>query len=116
MSKKRTFTLEFKRQLVEEKLSGLSTAGEICRKHNIARPVFSRWCKSYLNGELREPTKEDVLRDRISELERLVGQLTFENNVLKKTIDLVNSQQKQKDKLSKKTYKFSDPFEGGAKC
>ncbi len=42
MKNQRTFRLEFKRQVVEELLSGESGAAQLCRRHNIAPSLLSR--------------------------------------------------------------------------
>ncbi len=36
MSEQRKFSTEFKRQVVEEYLSGVSTAAQLCRRHSIS--------------------------------------------------------------------------------
>jgi len=36
MNKYRTFGREFKRQAVEELLSGISSSAQLCRRHNIS--------------------------------------------------------------------------------
>ena len=85
MKKQRNFSLEFKRQVVEELLSGESGAAQLCRKYNICSSLLYHWKDMYNRGRFNnEPTQEGALRDRIDKLERLVGKLTMENEVLKK--------------------------------
>jgi transposase len=85
MRNQRTFSLEFKRQVVEELLSGESRAAQLCRRHNIAPSLLCYWKKQYSRGKFsNEPTEEAALKDRIEKLERLVGRLTLENEFLKK--------------------------------
>ena len=85
MRNQRTFSLEFKRQLVEELLSGESRAAQLCRRHNITPSLLQHWKKQYSRGKFNnEPTEEAALKDRIEKLERLVGRLTLENEFLKK--------------------------------
>jgi len=43
MRLKRSFTKEFKKRVVEEVLSGVSTAAIVSRKYNIAYPLVKRW-------------------------------------------------------------------------
>jgi transposase len=85
MRNQRTFSLEFKRQLVEELLSGESRAAQLCRRHNITPSPLHHWKKQYSRGKFNnEPTEEAALKDRIEKLERLVGRLTLENEFLKR--------------------------------
>lgn len=85
MKRKRTFSLEFKRQVVEELLSGERGAAQICRTYNICASLLYHWKEMYSRGRFNnEPTEEGALKDRLEKLERLVGKLTLENEVLKK--------------------------------
>jgi transposase len=81
----RTFNQEFKRQVVEELLSGESRPAQLCRRHNISASLLYHWKKQYSLGKFNnEPIEEAALKDRIEKLERLVGKLTLENGFLKK--------------------------------
>ena len=85
MRNQRTFSQEFKRQVVEELLSGESHPAQLCRRHNISPSLLYHWKKQYSRGKYNnEPTAEAALKDRIEKLERLVGKLTLENEFLKK--------------------------------
>ena len=85
MRKQRTFSLEFKRQIVEELLGGESRPAQLCRRHNIAPSLLYHWKEQYSRGKFdNEPTEEGALKERIQQLERLVGRLTLENEFLKK--------------------------------
>ena len=94
MRVRRTFTKEFKRQIACEILSGTRTTAAICRQYSIAYPVVARWKKDYAMGRLdNEPTTEAGYQEKIAKLERKVGQLTMENDFLKKVSQQVRSQQ-----------------------
>ncbi len=85
MKNLRNFSLEFKRQVVEELLGGETSAAQLCRRHNISSSLLYHWKKQYSLGKFNnEPTQEAALKDRIEKLERLVGKLTLENEFLKK--------------------------------
>jgi len=85
MRNQRSFSLEFKRQVVEELLSGESRPAQLCRRHNISPSILHHWKKQYSRGKFNnEPTEEGALKDRIEKLERLVGKLTLENEFLKR--------------------------------
>ena len=78
MGNKRTFSLEFKRHIVEELLSGESSLAQICRRYTISPSLLQHWKKQYSRGKFNnEPTEEGALQERIQQLERLVGRLTL---------------------------------------
>jgi transposase len=85
MRNQRNFSIGFKRQVVEELLSGISRPAQLCRRHNISSSVLYNWKKQYSRGKFNnEPTQEAALQDRVEKLERLVGRLTLENEFLKR--------------------------------
>jgi transposase-like protein len=85
MRNQRSFSLEFKRQAVEELLSGESRPAQLCRRYNITSSVLYHWKNQYSRGKFNnEPTEEAALKDRIEKLERLVGKLVLENEFLKR--------------------------------
>jgi len=115
MRTRRSFDKEFKRQVVEEILSGGITTAAACRKHSIAYPVIKQWQKAYRLGKLNnEPTTEEGYRDKIAQLERKVGQLTMEVDVLKKTLKRTHSQQQKNAPLLTIPFPSSKANEGGA--
>jgi transposase-like protein len=82
MRTRRTFTNEFKRQVVEEILSGGTTTTAAYRKYAIAYPVIACWKKAYSQARLdNEPTTDAGYQEKIAHLERKVGQLALENDV-----------------------------------
>ena len=98
MRKKRRFTNEFKREVVAQFLSGTSTAAQLCRKHQISSAVLYHWKKRYERGKLdNEPTAEGALLERIAELERKLGQVILENDILKKARDFLLERAKRKE-------------------
>jgi len=71
MRKPRTFTTEFKRQVVEEMLSGIIEPAQICRRHRLSSGLLYHWKKQYARGKLNnKPTQEETLLNRINKLER----------------------------------------------
>ena len=87
MRNQRRFSPELKRSVIEELLSQTSTAAQICRRHNISSGLLYHWKKQYARGKFgNEPTKEAALAGRVEQLERLVGQLTLEKELLKKAL------------------------------
>lgn len=113
MKNQRTFSLEFKRQVVEELLSGESRPAQLCRRYNIGSSVLYHWKKQYSRGKFNnEPTEEAALRDRIDKLERLVGRLTLENEFLKRGLQHSLSQS-QRNGRSSPASNTSLPLSGG---
>lgn len=85
MRTRRSFNKEFKQQVVEEILSSGTTTVAAYRKYSVAYPVIKQWQKAYELGKLdNEPTTEEGYKQKIAQLERKVGQLTMEVDVLKK--------------------------------
>ena len=101
MRNQRTFSQDFKRQVVEELLSGESRPAQLCRRHSISSSLLYHWKKQYSRGKFNnEPTAEAALQDRVEKLERLVGRLTLENEFLKKGLQNSLSQSERNGKSS----------------
>jgi transposase-like protein len=101
MRNQRSFSQEFKRQVVEELLGGDSRPAQLCRRHNISSSLLYHWKKQYGRGKFNnEPIAEAALKDRIEKLERLVGRLTLENEFLKKGLQNSLSQSERNGKSS----------------
>ena len=115
MRNKRSFSLEFKRQVVEELMSGESRPVQLCRSYNITSSVLYHWKKQYSRGKFNnETTEEGALKDRVEKLERLVGKLTLENEFLKKGLQHSLSQSQRNGKSSPGSSISSDLSDGGA--
>ena len=85
--KQRRFSNEFKRQVVEELLSGISSSAQLCRRHNISSGLLYYWKKQYTKGGFgNEPTQEAAQAEKIRQLEQMVGKLALENEFLKKAL------------------------------
>jgi transposase len=115
MRNQRNFSLEFKRQVIEELLSGGSGPAQLCRRHNITSSLLYHWKKQYSRGKFNnEPTEEGALRDRIEKLERLVGRLTLENELLKKGLQYSVSLSRRNGRSSGFGDVSASPSGGGA--
>jgi len=113
---RRNFDNDFKKQVVESILSGSATQAELAREHRISPVMINRWKKDYKAGKFFENvTSQDMakLELRIRDLERLVGRLTLENEMLKKIRDL--DTRGKKESLSIVTSKDWEQRGGGAK-
>lgn len=102
MRNQRKFSLEIKRQVTEELLSGQSSPAQLCRRHNITSSLLYHWKRQYSRGKFdNEPTQEAALKDRVDQLEKLVGRLTLENEFLKKGLQNSLSQSGRNGKSSR---------------
>ena len=92
MSKhRRRFTPEFKVEVVLEGLCGEKSVAEICRERDITDSLYYNWRDQFLARApaiFAEPAQQAqagvVQEEHIAELERMVGKLALENEVLKK--------------------------------
>ena len=88
MARYRTYTIEFKRRVAEEHLSGGAALSELARRHDISRELLRTWARKYEAGELAggRPVTPDrrAYEAKIAGLERKVGQLTMELDLLKR--------------------------------
>jgi len=86
--KRRVFSRDFKLQVVREVEAGKSQA-QIAREHRISQNVISRWCRQHRRYKDRAfAGKGHAYTDdaRVAALERMVGKLTMENDLLKKVL------------------------------
>ena len=78
--KRRTFTAEFKAEVVLEALRGENSQAELCRRHNISEEQISTWKQQFLENAASLFESSDKVSketaERIAELEQLVGRLT----------------------------------------
>ena len=89
--RRRTFTPEFKRKVVEEHLVGGRTIADICREYHLGRNLFDSWRKAYQQASAPAgPAVEEVSRQlraaeqRIAELEAALGRSAMETDFLKR--------------------------------
>ena len=92
MAKRRKFTPQLKARVALASLSGTHTQAEICKAHHLTAGQLSRWRKTleenahvaFGGGQQQE------LKERIAQLERMVGRLTMQVEVLKKASTLLD--------------------------
>lgn len=88
MAKKyKTYSNEFKRQLVSEIDSGVISLSEAARQHEVSRSLVERWRAKVHEGTLvdRPTTKERQLERELEKAQAKIGQLTMVIDILKKT-------------------------------
>jgi transposase-like protein len=87
MRPRRQFTPEFKAKVVLDILTGVQSPAEACRKHNLGPNLPALWKATFLERAplvFQGDQQRDGQEARIAELERVLGRLTLENEVLKK--------------------------------
>ncbi len=73
-----SFSVEFKKQAVEELLNGESRPAQICHRYNISSSLLYHWKRQYSRGRFNnEPTEVAALKDRIEKLEQLAAAAGF---------------------------------------
>jgi len=97
MNKRNHYPPEFKTQIVLEVLREEATLNEIAAKHGLHPVLVSRWKQELLErasevfkkGPSDTDKELDAERKHVAELERKVGQLTYEVDWLKKKSDQI---------------------------
>jgi len=88
MLSRRKFTRDFKLRVINEIEAG-KTAAQVAREYQVSNNLISYWRREYR----KDPDKAFsgngntyTYEGRIAELERMVGRLTMENDLLKKVL------------------------------
>jgi transposase len=89
---RRTFTSEFKAKVVLQLISGEKSLAEICRKQKLNQQMVSRWKTEFLQNapsifERKKGYSEE--KQRIAELERILGRKTMELEIAKKAYSIL---------------------------
>jgi transposase len=100
MRARRIFSPKFKAELVLKIIAQEASSAELCRSNNIAPEQVSVWKNEFIAHADRvfisaSSKSEDETASRIAELERMLGRLTMENEILKKTVPLTLSKPKR---------------------
>ena len=88
MKTRRTFTKEFKVDLLRE-LESCKTTAQVCREHGLHPSLVGRWRREYLkNPEDAFSGNGNTYKTdaKLAEYERIVGKLYAENAFLKKVL------------------------------
>jgi transposase-like protein len=86
---RRKFSAEFKLDTVMEGLRGEKSSAQVCRERDISESLYQKWKALFQERAVeifadRRAAAEGDQERQIAELERLVGRLTMEVEVLKK--------------------------------
>jgi transposase len=98
--KRKQYTPEFKFKVVLESLQRDSTLEEVCRKYSVTSSMVSRWRQAFQQKgpEIFRDQRDPVSRSKAQgydpgespdELKKLIGELTVQNAILKKSRGLL---------------------------
>ena len=95
---RRTFTSEFKAEVVLQLISGEKRLAKICRDHKLNAQMVSHWKQEFLQNaanvfERKNETSAD--QERIAELEKTLGRKTLELEIAKKASSVLAQLQKK---------------------
>lgn len=105
MGIRRTFTREFKHKIVEQ--LRVRSAAEVCREFEIGPNLLSRWKQEYEENPNEAFKGKGHLwkwEAKLAEKDRLIGKLYAENELLKKSLALMDNlraEEKRKKRCSK---------------
>ena len=92
--KRRTFTPEFKTEVVLEALRGESSQAELCRRHSLSEDQVSKWKQQFLENAASVFASTDQqsseAAERIAHFEQLVGRLTVALDIKKKALTFLS--------------------------
>jgi putative transposase len=100
---RRSFSDQFKAQLVLDLLTGAASQAELCRKHSLSPTLLARWKSTVLDGLPTLFQGDERASDeqaRIADLEQLVGRQAYELAILKKASRLLNGPASGNGRLS----------------
>jgi transposase len=94
--KYRTFSADFKLDTVLEGFRGEKSIAQICRERDIKDVLYYKWRDTFLENAARAfgdqgNNHQQAYEERIAELERMIGRLTLENEILKKAKSWLSS-------------------------
>ena len=92
--KRRTFTRDFKLQVIREVDAGKSQA-QVAREYQVSDNTISKWRRELRQYKARAfAGRGNAYTDeaRVNELERMVGRLTMENDFLKKLLQKLETE------------------------
>jgi transposase len=95
----RTFSREFKLDVIQQIASGAKRPAQICREHHLAETVLLRGRRAYEERGAAAFTPREAAsgalcaEQRVAELERCCGQLALENAARKKALQHLQAHQ-----------------------
>ena len=96
-TKHRQYSAEFKLETVLEGLRGEKSVAQICRERAIRDSLYYKWRDAFKErapgifaSQEQQEQAVSELEARVAELERMVGKLALENEILKKARTWLN--------------------------
>ena len=115
MRKQRSFSSDFKRQIVEELLSGVSTSAQLSRRHEISSGLLYHWTKKYAKGGFgNEASKGAAQEEHVRQLEQMLGKAYLEIEFLKKALHRTFERSRKNGSSLPTTENCSKASRGGA--
>jgi len=116
MKGRQRYSKAFKMNLLEELQSGTISVSALCRKYGVSRQAIYLWEKEYLDGKVIDvPETKTGYEHRIAQLERKVGQLLMDNDLLKKALQSANNHRRSDGKSSEIISPLTRPSKGDVK-
>ncbi len=95
-SKRKQYTSEFKFKAVMESFQRDTTIEAVCRRFDVPSSVMSRWRQEFqqngpaaFEGKRREQERHNDPAESPEELKKIIGELTVQNELLKKSRGLL---------------------------
>lgn len=90
MARGSKYSEEKKLEVVLEGLKSNGSVAELCRKHGISDALYYRWKDQFMEGGKRAlagrlQSVDGELKQKVVEYEQMIGKLTVQNEILKKT-------------------------------
>ena len=101
MRTRRTIKPEFKAKVVLECISGEKSVSEVCREYQLSPVLVSKWRMEFIDNSaivFENNKKDNKDQEHIEELERMLGRLTLENDMLKKASSILHAQNRRNGK------------------
>ena len=96
MAKRRKFNAAFKAEVVLTVVSGAKSQAEVCREHRLSPQLLGNWKRQFLENAAQafEPDQRRGEEEaQLAELERMVGKLTMQLEIVKKASRILKSHQ-----------------------
>jgi len=90
MARASKYSEEKKLEVVLEGLKSNGSVAELSRKHGISDALYYRWKDQFIEGGKRAlggrlQSVDGALKQKVTEYEQMIGKLTVQNEILKKT-------------------------------
>lgn len=102
MPRRRSFSAEFKTQVVLKLISGEQSAAELCREHRLKPQLLSEWKTAFLERSatvFQSDVRLEEAEVRIADLERQIGRQTMELEAAKKALSISGSALSRSERL-----------------